>query len=200
MKTIKLEKVFKSYKKNIILNQASYEFKPGNIHMIIGVNGVGKTTLIKAILGLISFDGTIEVPFSKIEYVPEKFIFPDFVTVSKFIQSLLAIKKNNINDEYFNTTLKEWGLGECINKKVSKLSKGMRQKVLLLQALICDSEVYILDEPINGLDKVSQLLFINKLNKMRNEKRIIIITSHYPEIYKDIVDVNVYLEEGKLHD
>ena len=55
---------------------------------IRGSRGVGKTTLIKAILGLISFDGTIEVPFSKIEYVPEKFIFPDFITVSKFIQSL----------------------------------------------------------------------------------------------------------------
>jgi ABC-type multidrug transport system ATPase subunit len=83
---------------------------------------------------------------------------------------------------------------ENIDKDIINLSKGMRQKVLIIQNLMVDSDCYIFDEPLSGLDPISQNIFMDEINKLFDNKKLIIIITHFPNQYnfnnKLIIDFN----------
>ena len=194
---IVIKNLMKKYKNNLVLNIPYFNFKSGNSYMIIGCNGSGKSTLIKCLLGINKIDsGFIDLRTDNIGYIPEKYYFPDFCSINKFLQCILDLydlQKNNILIDYY---CNKFSLDK--NKSISKLSKGMMQKVLIIQSLIHDAHLYIFDEPLNGLDSRSQKIFFDIVDELKEKDKTVIITTHYPEFYVNKYDYTLRIEKKKL--
>lgn len=196
---IRLINVSKRYGRNIVLDNINLEFKTGKCYMLLGENGSGKTTILKIILGLISCEGTVVVKSKNIGYVPDNLNFPCYVKVGDFLLNMGLIK--GIKAERLQASIKillsQWELLHCRDKRISELSKGMRQKVLIIQAMLHNPNLYIFDEALNGLDQNMQLKLLDFIKAIKDSGRTIIITSHYFAVYKSIVDEVIYLKDGK---
>lgn len=194
---IVIKNLMKKYKNNLVLNIPYFNFKSGNSYIIIGSNGSGKSTLLKCLLGINKIDsGFIDLRTNNIGYIPEKYYFPDFCTINKFLQCILNLydlQKNNILIDYY---CNKFSLDK--NKSISKLSKGMMQKVLIIQSLIHDAHLYIFDEPLNGLDSRSQKVFFDIVDELKEKDKTVIITTHYPEFYVNKYDYTLRIEKKKL--
>jgi len=192
-----MKNVVKKYGNNLVLSINNFYFKKGNSYIIIGSNGSGKSTLIKCILGINKIDeGIIDVRTSNIGYIPEKYYFPDFCNINKFLDCVLDLYDLQINSNLIDYYCKVFSLEKF--KPLSKLSKGMMQKVLIIQALIHNSDLYIFDEPLNGLDSKSQSIFFDIVDELKNKGNTVIITTHYPEFYKNKYDYTIKLEKKML--
>ncbi len=184
------------YEQTEAIKNVSFEVKKGDFIGLVGPNGGGKTTLVKAILGLIQYSGEINLlsktqkkfnSFSKIGYLPQKQtsvnpLFPASVkevVLLGLLSSKKSFKKINKEDlQKTENTLETLHISKLKNKMFSDLSGGQQQKVLLARALVSNPEILILDEPSTALDPKSREDFfslVEKLNK-KNKTTIILIT------------------------
>jgi iron complex transport system ATP-binding protein len=173
---------------NYILDNLTLEIKNQNL-IILGSNGCGKTTLAKAILGLLD-DNIIDSKL--INYIPTKLdIFDEFMSVYEFLH-LSCIKYNNIDK-----VLKSLDILYLKNKYAKNLSSGESQLVLLSSAILHSAKYTILDEPTSNLDpqKVKKVFDMLKYDDILNYK--IIITHNLDLAYKLGFDI-VYLKNGKI--
>ena len=201
MSKIKLYNISKSYKNKTVLKDVTIEFNSNNIYMIVGGNGSGKSTLLKIIIGLIKPDyGKVEKDKLKIGYVPERYLLPEYIKIKEYLYILGSIRKvnKNILNKRIDELLKEWELYDYKEYKLKQLSKGMLQKVVILQALIHDPDVYIFDEALNGLDIKMQEKLIKCIYNLKQDNKIIIITSHYPKMYEEFVDIVYEIDNFNL--
>ena len=152
------------------------------ITFLLGKNGSGKSTILKALGGFIKFEGDIEIK-GKVAYMNEFPSFPIDLTVNEFIFSLNNISKNKIEEKEIVNLYKLFNINRKTNHLLSSLSKGMKAKVNLVQVLIEKSDIYLLDEPINGLDKDGVKCLINYLEK--SDKNFVIST-HLIEDFKNL--------------
>jgi len=177
----------KSYKQNV--------FKEFNLKirdefvLLLGSNGSGKSTLIKCILSLINYEGNISID-GLIGYIPENFQFPMYVKVESFIRNLASITNSE-----FEALLVEYDLYEHRNKYIYALSKGMKQKLVIIQALVHNPDILICDEPINGLDLKVKKTFIEMLHNQKLLGKTILLASHYEDMYVDMADKVINLDE-----
>src|SRR5690606_35839709 len=104
---------------------------------------------------------------------------------------------NNISDEITDLAI-GWELDGSL--ELSELSKGMRQKVLIIQAYVKAGDVYIFDEPLNGLDKKVQDLLSKKIKVSNTEGITIMIISHQINIFSSLIDVILEIKDGKLYE
>ena len=170
------------------------EFMRGNVYLLCGANGAGKSTLVKSILKIIDYAGDIEINTKIIGFLPERFPEISYISTLTFLKCLKLDKSYERIEElarYFDLDLK---------KSISSLSKGNLQKVMIIQTIMNDALLMIFDEPLNGLDLANQKKFIDLLNTLKNERRCIIITTHYPSYYSDIADATIYLEQGIIYE
>jgi len=199
MNMIEIKNVVKEYNQRRILDINYFAFEKGKTYLIVGENGSGKTTLLKLILQLIKPNtGEIILNTKRIGFVPERIKFPEFVKVSHFLRAILEIRrytdleiKLKIKD-----MLEKW---ELEDKYIYSLSKGMRQKLAIIQAIIHAPNLYIFDEPLNGLDKKSQQKFMEYLRYLKMHKQTIIVTTHYYQLYRESLDYIIEIDEGKLN-
>lgn len=182
MKFINCSLISKKYDNNIIFNNFSCEFNNQLINFITGVNGVGKSTLIACFLEFIKYEGKIEHNLNKIVYQPERVILPDYI---KLIDYLILIGQVHHEDVSLKLEklLKKFDLEKVLFKELITLSKGTRQKVLIIQSLMLTADAYIFDEPLSGLDPLSQKNFVEEINRLYQEKKLIIIITHFMEQY-----------------
>lgn len=167
----------KRYGLNVIFNHFSYLFLPGYVYFLTQENGAGKTTFFKCLLREISFKGTIDDKNKVYVFLPDKVILPEYTKVIDFIIMFLGDDldiKNRIN-EY----LELFGIDEYKDVFINKLSKGTKQKVLLIKTLLTDADVYLMDEPLSGLDKNARKIFMKIINELKMKDKIIIIATHY---------------------
>lgn len=195
---IKLKKVTKKYNNNLILDIESFNFEKGKSYMIVGNNGSGKSTLIKCILGINKINsGSVIINTKNIGYVPERYYFPDFCSIEKFLSSILELYSQENKDDLINYYCDLFSINK--KKKLSKLSKGMSQKVLIIQALIHNPDLLIFDEPLNGLDPMSQKKFLHIVDELKEKGKTIIITTHYPSFYQNNYDYFVKIYNNSLY-
>ncbi len=161
--TIELKNLTKKYGAVTVLDNLNIKLKKEKI-LVVGNNGSGKTTFIKCILNFLKYHGSIKI-VGDISYAPDKLYLPD-VKVKDFFKNL-NIKVNNIFDL-------------DLESRIKKLSKGNKQKINLLQCLNRETDIYILDEPLDGLDKYSKQSFLNELKMM---DKLIIVVSQRKEEY-----------------
>lgn len=199
MAEIKINELTKIYdfgfKKNIVFEKINLIFNSDKIHFLIGPNGSGKSTLIKCILNLIDYKGEILISSNKIAYSPEKLIMPDYLTVNQFLKTLLIAKHQNEENiqEKISLYLNYFDIKKYENTNLVKLSKGTKQKINLLQAILEQADIYIFDEPLSGLDKESKKTFKQIICDLKKQDKLIIISTHHLEDYrfrnKNIIDM-----------
>lgn len=211
MNELKIKGLSKHYGKKTALNNISITLNDG-IYGLLGPNGAGKSTLMNIITQNITFDkgGSIEwngenalkmgADFrSLIGFMPQQQeLYPSF-TAEWFVGYLAALKgipPKKIKDDVLRVlTLVE--LSDYANKKIGGFSGGMKQRVLIAQALLGDPKLVILDEPTAGLDP-KQRVIIRRLIGSLSEGRIIIVSTHIVSDIETIADRIVMIRSGEI--
>lgn len=194
---IKLHNVIKTYKNKLVLDIKEFNFKQGKSYLLVGSNGSGKSTLIKCILNLNKCtSGEIILNSINIGYIPEKIYFPEFLSINSFLNSILSLYNIDIDNNMIDYYCSLFSIDK--NLKINNLSKGMKQKVLIIQSLIHDSNLFIFDEPLNGLDSKSQKVFLDIVEMLKVKNNTIIIATHYPLFYGKKFDYNIKIENNGI--
>lgn len=203
---IKMENVTKTFGDTIILDNINLTFTSGTIYGLVGVNGSGKTVLLKLLCafyeptsGEIFFDDKNiikegEFPPSTRALIEKPNFLPDLSGMDNL--RLLASIQSTIGDDEIYDALKKVGLLEEREKLYHKYSLGMKQKLGIAQVLMEDPQVMILDEPFNGLDTQSAKNIRALLLEEKKKGKIIILATHIEEDIKQLCD-EVYRVENK---
>lgn len=207
---IKLENVSKRFKNENVLKGISYSFESGKIYSIVGRNGSGKSVLLKIIAGLYLQDkGNVlfdNKNYNMINEIPDNLGIvieqPSFINDLTGLENLklLASIRNVATERDIVESLEIVNLKDDMNKKYSKYSLGMRQKLSIAQAIMEHQKVILLDEPFNGIDRQSVVAIKEYLKKVKNEDKLIIITTHIMDDVVDLSDVMLYIEDGMLNE
>lgn len=179
---IEVDKISFSYVKgDNIFSNFSYKFLEGNSYVICGDNGVGKTTLLKILLGLLKTNsGTIKKDNYIIGFVPDYNGLYENLTVMDNVIFRLGIynKKYSQVKDIFENWMESYNLSNYKNTYVKNLSLGTKKKVALLCACIIMPQLLVLDEPTGGLDLTSKKELVNMLLQLKREDSIIITVTH----------------------
>lgn len=206
---LKVEHLSKMYGNNRGIHDISFSLKPGKILGILGSNGSGKTTTFRILLGLLEQDqGTVYYENKSVDrmntrlfgYLPEERSLLRDLRVRDQIFYLGRLKNMTAGEieEEMTHWLNYLDITKYRNRKIVELSKGNQQKVQLVCALIHKPEIYIFDEPLNGLDIENVALFQQVIRKLQQEKKFIMISSHQYEVIEQFCDSVLYLKEGEL--
>jgi ABC-2 type transport system ATP-binding protein len=197
--------ISKQYKQTLVLDQCSLCAKPFQIIGILGLNGCGKTTLFKIIMGLIPASSG-EVLLDKqaldthlVGYMPEqRSLYLDLrvFDYAMFIGHLKGLTDDFIYSQLSNL-LNLMKIEHYMYTKIRILSKGNQQRVQFVCACLHNPSILILDEPFNGLDYHSQIDFMKMLKEWAKQGKTILISSHQLNLMDDLCDEVLILKEGK---
>ena len=158
-----IQAIKKSYGAHHVLDGISFVLNPGEIFGLIGLNGIGKTTLIKILIDLSSADAGTATIFGqpcdtvkareRISYLPEKFAPSRYLKGYEYLSLALSYYGKKLDMDAARTLAKDLDLNpDVLSRKVGSYSKGMGQKLGLMGAFLVDQPFMILDEPMSGLD------------------------------------------------
>lgn len=177
---IRVDNVSKSYGDKRVLSNVSCEFEDGKIYCIMGESGVGKTTLIRLIMGLekpdegyISSSKQFAAAFQEDRLLEDR----DAVDNVMFVLKNGRSKSREQTEQYLSELLPE----DRLHIRVDSLSGGMRRRVAVARAMLSDRNTIILDEPFNGLDDETKKTVINFIKKWQNNRTVIVVTHSYTD-------------------
>ena len=208
--TLEIKELTKNYGNFTALNKFTYDFTPG-VYGLLGPNGAGKSTLmnivtdnLKATNGMVCFDGkaTTEMgaDFRKIlGFMPQQQgLYPNF-TLERFLwymASLKGMKKDQARSD-INRLVKLVNLQDCMKKRLGGFSGGMKQRALIVQAMLGNPQIIILDEPTAGLDPKERIRIRNLIAEIAFQK-IVIIATHVVSDIEFIAKEVILLKKGQL--
>lgn len=204
MELLKVENLSKSYGKKKVLKNISFTINEGRIVGLLGKNGTGKSTLIKLINDLLTVDsGEILVNGKKIgveskkdiSYLPERTYLDKSMKVREVVHFFEEFY-NNFDSKKAHKLLKDLGLDE--EQKLSKMSKGMQEKVQLVLVMSRKAKLYILDEPLGGVDPATRDYILDTILTNFNENASIIISTHLISDIERILDDVIFIDNGKI--
>lgn len=174
---IKLEHLFVRYEKQTVINDLSFTFEEGHVYGIVGESGIGKTTLINVIAGLLRFDeGEAICSQEKTGYVfQEPRLFP-WMTA---LENVKCVCNDEEKARYYLSML----LADSEDKLPDELSGGMKQRVSIARALAYEPQLLLLDEPFKGLDEETKKEVMEKVAALLKGKTAILITHSPDELY-----------------
>lgn len=204
-----VQSVFKNFKAKSVLNDVSLEVKEGEIYGLIGLNGVGKTTLIKIILNLLTqdkgqvsfFGENVSLTSSRknINYLPEKFYPSQFLKGTEFLELALSFYGKNFDRKAADEMAKKLGLDtNALDHTISKYSKGMGQKLGLLSMFLSGTKLLILDEPMSGLDPSARIQLKDLLGDYKKQGKTIFFSSHILSDIEEICDNMAVIHDGRI--
>ncbi|MFP4478330.1 MAG: ABC transporter ATP-binding protein [Candidatus Izemoplasmatales bacterium] len=210
---LKIENVSKSYDgKKKAIDKINLTIEPGDIYGFIGHNGAGKTTLLKAIAGIHSIDeGSIYIYDHSIQkkpldakrimaYIPDNPDIYESLTGRQYIDFIADVfdidldQRNRLIDEY--ATMFE--MTPVLNDPISSYSHGMKQKIVIMGALIHEPKVMLLDEPFVGLDPKASFLLKEVFNKMCEKGSLIFFSTHVLEVAEKLCNKVAIIKNGKI--
>ena len=203
---LKIEKLSKAYGKNQVLNEVSLELHKNEIFGLIGLNGIGKTTLIKSVLqlsyadeatvSLFGIDHQKQNARKKLAYLPEKFHPSKYLRGYEYLEFSLDYYGLKLDKQAAQQCAKDLELDpQALDKRISAYSKGMGQKIGLIAAFLSDCPLLILDEPMSGLDPKARIALKKKLVSYRDAGNTIFFSSHILADMDEICD-----RVGIIHD
>ena len=195
---IDVKDVCKSFHKKQVLDNVNYTFISGNIYGLSGINGIGKSVLLKIICGLykpssgyVLYDGVkinqdLVIKSNVRALIDTPYFFPELTGFENL--KVLSKITNKINDDDINKALVIVNLTCEKDKLYGDYSLGMKQKLGIAQVIMENPKVIILDEPFNGIDSESILKIEEYLKEMKKNNKIIIITSHIANSIEKLCD------------
>jgi len=201
-----------------LISDINTSLQLGEVCLLMGNNGIGKTTLIKSILGQnkllkgeISINGKsnqklnsneiasqIAIVFSKAEIL-DNYTVTDLISLGKYIHYPYYFKLNETDKQEISDIITKLNLSEYQNKKLTELSDGNLQKVFIGRALAQNSPFIILDEPTTHLDEENKLMILSLLrNLAKSENKLILFSSHDWRLAKEFSDKIWWIKEKKL--
>lgn len=192
----------KKYDDTIVLKNINITVNRGDCIVLLGANGSGKTTLLKAILGVIVMDEgniTIEENHSIGFLLDDQLLYDELSIENNMkIYCPLARVKRSQRKDLIKRWLNFFGLYDYRKKKVKKISAGMKRRLSLALANLCDPDILIMDEPFNGLDSEFQEKFTNLVRDKIHDGAVAIISSHNIELLKPLANRWLNLIDGEL--
>jgi ABC-2 type transport system ATP-binding protein len=201
-----------SYGSKEVLKGINLDVHRGEIIGYIGPNGAGKSTTVKIILGLVTgYEGTVKVLGEdiakssidykrKIGYVPEIADVYDSLTAQEyltFVGELYGLKHSTA-DKRAQKLMSIFDMEAVYSSRISSFSKGMKQKVLIIASMIHDPDILFLDEPINGMDANSVIVFKELLWELAQQGKTIFYSSHIMEVVERISSRIILLNNGQI--
>ncbi len=199
---VNLKDVSFSYGKHKVFDNVSMELEKGKIYGLLGENGVGKSTLLKILSGLLKLDGGEcfvgeEVPYSRkpaflqdIFYIPEDFVGEN-IPVEKFAFGLGEFYPN-FSKERFCKILAEFDVDP--KARMSKLSHGQQKKAIIATALSLGTKVLLMDEPSNGLDIPSKAQLRRLIAENASDEQLIVISTHQVKDLENLIDPIIIMD------
>ena len=210
--TLKVSHLVGGYSQIPVLKDVSFEVEPGELVGLIGLNGAGKSTTIKHIIGLlepqkgeITIDGVTlfddpEKYKTKLAYIPETPILYDELTLKEHLE-LTMMAYNLDHDEAWkkaNRLLKMFRLDKKLDWFPANFSKGMRQKVMITCAFITNAEIFIIDELFYGLDPLAIRDLTGLIDEVKERGAAVLMSTHVLETAQKICDRFVMLNHGQV--
>ncbi|MBM0774579.1 ABC transporter ATP-binding protein [Staphylococcus epidermidis] len=210
--TVKVEHLTGGYGKKPVIKDLNFELEKGEIVGLIGLNGAGKSTTIKHMLGLINpMEGKLSISNIKINedienyrrklsYIPESPVIYDELTLEEHIE-MTAMAYQLSREEAMRRAkplLKVFRLENELKVFPSHFSKGMKQKVMIICAFIVDPELYIIDEPFLGLDPLGIQSMLDLMVEKRNENQTVLMSTHILATAERYCDRFIILDKGEI--
>lgn len=168
-----IKNLTKEYRSQVVFADLNFKLDSSKIYFLTKENGGGKTTFFNCLLRECGFSGKIIDYGLSYCYLPEKPLLPDFISVKTFISMFI----DNVSDTLINQYLALFKISKYQNQLICKLSKGTKQKIVIIKTLLSNADVFLFDEPLSGLDQESRNTFFKLIAEMNN--KIIIIATHY---------------------
>lgn len=204
MNLVEFKNVNKSYGKKIALDDVSFSIKKGKIVGLLGPNGSGKTTIIKLINDLLVEDnGSILIEGNKpgidtkkkVSYLPER----TYLNINVKVIDFLKYFEDFYDDFDINKAtelLKKLNIDE--NDKLKTMSKGTKEKVQLILVMSRKADLYVLDEPIGGVDPAGRDYILETILTNFNEDSSLLISTHLISDIENILDDVIFIKNGKI--
>ena len=206
---VRIEALVKRYGALVALDNVDLSIAQREAFGLVGANGAGKTTLIRCLLDLSASDeGRIEIfgmrarepaARARLAYLPERFMPPHYLTGSEFLRTLAALGAARYDEARTGALINELELErEALERPVRTLSKGMTQKLGLAACLCLERELYVLDEPMSGLDPAARVAVKSVLRRLSREGRTLFFTSHVLADVDELCSSIAVLERARL--
>ena len=210
--SLQLNNVTAGYTKVPVITDITFDVNPGEICGLIGLNGAGKSTTIKTIIGqLTPFSGRVEVEKlsilenqrgyrQSIAVIPESPVLYEELTFREHIE-FVARSYNQMNEEtmaHAMELVEAFRLTKPLDWFPAYFSKGMKQKVLIVCALMLDVPVYVVDEPFLGLDPLGIRTLLQVLKEKKEKGAAILMSTHVLDTAEKYCDRFIVLHEGKV--
>ena len=201
---INVENLHKAYGSKVVLDGISFNAAPGQIIGLLGPNGCGKTTLIKILTGLIKdHTGTVRInneepdAYTKsiVAYLPEKSYLPDWMRPIDALNYFSDFYKDFDKDKAL-MMVSRFGLD--LKQRVKTMSKGQQEKLRLLLVICRNAELYILDEPLGGVDPAARAKILDLILENRAASSTVLISTHLISDVESIFDRVLMISEGHL--
>jgi ABC-type multidrug transport system ATPase subunit len=204
---IHVEHVRKRFGQREVLRDVNFDAARGSIVALLGSNGAGKTTTLKCILGVVAFEGTVEVGGSsarthgkdvrrQIGYVPQLPSLGESDTCAQALRFAADVKR--VERTRIEEVLAVVHLSAERDVKIGALSGGMRQRLALAAALLADPPVLLLDEPTASLDVESRDEFQRLIRRLRDDGKTILLSTHYLDQLDELADHFVVMHRGQV--
>ncbi len=208
MARIEIENLTKAFGTKVALDGVTLSLEKGQIVGLLGPNGSGKTTMIKILTGLLTPNsGEVRINGMKpgvetkevVAYLPDRNALPDYMTSEQLIR-MYSDFFVDFNKEKAERMLGE--LGVDMKQEMRRMSKGTKEKLQLCLVMAREADVYLLDEPIGGVDPATRDYILKTIISNYNEEAVVMISTHLIQDIESVLDDVIFLKEGRvvLHD
>ena len=201
---IELVNIEKRIKKKRVLRNINLNLQEGKVYGLFGPNGVGKTTLLKIMAGY-NKKTSGEYKINGLDFTYENKDHITFISDKEIFYGWMKIKDAV---KYYKDFFTDFDEEKCLrlvgmmkleaDDKINVLSKGMKARLKVALAISRDAKLYLLDEPLGGLDPVSRKIILDTIKTLMNQNGILIITSHLVNDVADIIDHVLFISEGEI--
>lgn len=207
---IEIKNLSKTFKNNEVLSNINLNFESGNIYGLYGRNGAGKSVFLKILCGFytptsgevlfngINLDSQLKYPKNLRALIEKPSFFPDLTGFENL--KLLAKIQDKISDKEILNALEIVNLIDEKDKKYSKYSLGMKQKLGVAQVIMENPEIMVLDEAFNGIEQKTVEKLIEYFKSEKTKGKIIIMSTHIKEDLMQMSDKIYYFDSGRVND
>ena len=212
MNAIEIKNLTVAYGENIALEDFNLDVEIGSLMALVGPNGAGKSTLIKTILKFLKqITGEIKINGKSLAYVPQRnsvdWDFPttlfDVVEMGCYGRVGLFKRVNKEEKVKVLKAIEQVGMLEFKDRQISELSGGQQQRAFIARALVQEADIYLMDEPFQGVDSTTEKSIVNMLKKLKSDGKTLIIVHHdlqtVPTYFESVTFINkTVIASGKV--